>query len=54
MSQKKTTETTGRELGITRLTNAPRDLVWEVWTYPEHIKNWWGSSGFTNTIFKWK
>lgn len=41
----------GRELIITRLLNAPRALVWEVWTNPEHIKNWWGPDGFTNTIF---
>jgi uncharacterized protein YndB with AHSA1/START domain len=40
------------ELCITRLLNAPRELVWEVWTKPEHIKNWWGPSGFTNTISK--
>ena len=39
-----------RELIITRLLNAPRELVWEVWTNPDHIKNWWGPDGFTNTI----
>lgn len=27
--------------------NAPRELVWEVWTQPEHIKAWWGPDGFT-------
>jgi PhnB protein len=32
------------------LFNAPIDLVWEVWTNPDHIKNWWGPNGFTNTI----
>ena len=37
---------------ITRLLNAPRELVWEVWTNPEHIKNWWGPNGFTSTIFQ--
>jgi uncharacterized protein YndB with AHSA1/START domain len=42
---------TGRELVITRLLNAPAELVWEVWTNPDHIKNWWGPNGFTNTIF---
>lgn len=42
----------GRELVITRLLNAPRELVWEVFTNPEHIKNWWGPNGFTNTIDK--
>jgi len=44
-------ETTAkRELRITKLLNAPIDLVWEVWTKPEHIANWWGPNGFTNTI----
>ena len=41
-----------RELSISRLLDAPRDLVWKMWTEPEHIKHWWGPSGFTNTIFK--
>ena len=44
-------DTSDRELTITRLLNAPRPLVWEVFTNPEHIKNWWGPDGFTNTIF---
>src|SRR5580698_9206736 len=42
--------TADRELTISRLLNAPISLVWEVWTNPEHIKNWWGPEGFTNTI----
>ena len=41
-----------RELTITKLLNAPVELVWKVWTDPEHIKNWWGPNGFTNTIFQ--
>jgi uncharacterized protein YndB with AHSA1/START domain len=45
-------ETAGREMGISRLINAPRDLVWEVWTRPEHISRWWGPAGFTNSISK--
>ncbi len=44
------TDTSGRELVITRLINAPRELVWKVWTDPKHIANWWGPNGFTNTI----
>jgi uncharacterized protein YndB with AHSA1/START domain len=47
-----TNTTADREIRITRLVNAPRDLVFEVWTEPEHIKHWWGPNGFTNTIFK--
>ncbi len=42
--------TADREIKISRLLKAPVDLVWEVWTDPEHIKNWWGPNGFTNTI----
>ena len=41
-----------RELLITRTLNAPVELVWEAWTNPEHIANWWGPNGFTNTISK--
>ena len=33
----------------TRILDAPRDLVWEVWTTPEHIKEWWGPNGFSLT-----
>jgi len=33
----------------TRILNAPRDLVWEVWTNPSHIKEWWGPDGFSLT-----
>jgi len=33
----------------TRLLDAPRELVWEVWTNPEHIKEWWGPDGFSLT-----
>src|ERR1700744_510889 len=40
----------GRSLMMTRLVNAPVKLVWEVFTNPYHIKNWWGPNGFTNTI----
>jgi uncharacterized protein YndB with AHSA1/START domain len=38
------------EVVITRLLDAPRDLVWEAWTNPEHIVKWWGPNGFTTTI----
>ncbi|WP_199717166.1 SRPBCC domain-containing protein [Flavobacterium sp. 102] len=44
--------TADREITVSRLLNAPIALVWEVWTNPDHIKNWWGPNGFTNTITK--
>jgi uncharacterized protein YndB with AHSA1/START domain len=44
--------TADRELRISKLLNAPRELVFEVWTNPQHIVHWWGPDGFTNTISK--
>jgi uncharacterized protein YndB with AHSA1/START domain len=41
-----------REIAITRVFDAPRDLVWTVWTEAAHIAQWWGPEGFTNTIHK--
>ena len=52
--QSEKNNTADRELSISRLLNAPIALVWEVWTDPEHIKNWWGPNGFTNTITQMK
>ena len=46
----KTENTQDRELRISKTLDAPVELVWEVWTDPEHIANWWGPNGFTNTI----
>lgn len=40
----------GREIVISRVFAAPRELVWEVWTNPKHIVEWWGPEGFTTTI----
>src|ERR1700748_2388152 len=42
--------TKDRELLITRLLDAPVDLVWEVWAKPEHISQWWGPNDFKCTI----
>ena len=43
---------TNRELRITKMINAPVELVWEVRTNPEHIANWCAPNAFTNTIHK--
>ncbi|HEY1980535.1 MAG TPA: SRPBCC family protein [Xanthobacteraceae bacterium] len=32
-----------------RVFDAPRDLVFSVWTDPEHLAQWWGPTGFTTT-----
>jgi uncharacterized protein YndB with AHSA1/START domain len=44
------TSTADREMTATRLLDAPRELVWEAWTDPRHVAQWWGPNGFTNTI----
>jgi uncharacterized protein YndB with AHSA1/START domain len=33
----------------TRIIDAPRDLVFAVWTDPQHLAKWWGPDGFTTT-----
>lgn len=45
-------DTRDRELVISRTLHAPVNLVWETWTKPEHIAQWWGPNGFTSTISK--
>lgn len=42
------TGTQNSELTITRTFDAPRALVWQAWTDPEHVKQWWGPQGFHN------
>jgi uncharacterized protein YndB with AHSA1/START domain len=38
-----------RELLITRTFDAPRKLLFEAWTRPEHLARWSGPHGFTTT-----
>jgi uncharacterized protein YndB with AHSA1/START domain len=35
------------EVTITRIFDAPRELVFEAWTVPKHIAKWFGPSTFT-------
>jgi uncharacterized protein YndB with AHSA1/START domain len=42
--------TADRELVFTRVFDAPRELVFEMWTDPRHVAQWWGPRGFTTTI----
>jgi hypothetical protein len=32
-----------------RVLDAPRELVWQDWTDPKHLAQWWGPDGFTTT-----
>ncbi len=38
-----------RTIVTTRVFDAPRDLVFEAWTNPKHLVQWWGPDGFTTT-----
>ncbi|MBD2867501.1 SRPBCC family protein [Paenibacillus arenilitoris] len=38
------------EFVSTRVLNASPALVYEAWTNPEHLAQWWGPDGFTNTF----
>jgi uncharacterized protein YndB with AHSA1/START domain len=40
------------ELVITRIFDAPRELVWKAWTDPELMKRWWGPENFTAPTIK--
>jgi uncharacterized protein YndB with AHSA1/START domain len=44
--------TADREIVITRVLDAPRERVFEVWTDPEQVGHWWGPTGFTTTIYE--
>lgn len=37
-------------MSITRVFEAPRELVWKAWTDPKYIMQWWGPKGFTAPV----
>ena len=44
------TTTPDSEIVTTRVLNFPQELVFKAWSTPEHLKNWWGPKGFSNTF----
>ncbi len=42
------------EIVSSRIVNAPRQLVFQAWTDPAHLKEWWGPAGFTNTFHEFE
>lgn len=42
-------DTSDREIVITRVFDAPRELVFRAWVEPQHVARWWGPTGFTIT-----
>ncbi len=41
-----------RTLTIKRVLNAPIKLVWQAWTEPEHIAQWWGPKGMETKVIE--
>ncbi len=39
-----------KNLIITRIFDAPRELVFQAWVDPKHLANWWGPKNFTNPV----
>lgn len=39
-----------RTLSLTRSFNAPLKLVWDAWTQPEQIAQWWGPKGMNTEV----
>ncbi len=39
-----------REIAITRVYDAPRELVWAAWTEPDQIAGWWGKRGWSTPV----
>jgi uncharacterized protein YndB with AHSA1/START domain len=42
-------EQDARSIIATRVFDAPRELVFEAWSDPKHLAQWWGPDGFTTT-----
>ena len=46
-------ETTGSDIErmmVTRIFDAPRELVWKAWTDPKYVMQWWGPKDFTAPV----
>src|SRR5438128_12608352 len=41
--------TADREIVVSRVISAPRELVFEAFTEVRHLSRWWGPEGFTTT-----
>ena len=41
---------TAQQIEITRVYDAPRELVWSAWTEPEQLVQWWGPEGWSTPL----
>ena len=47
--ERRRSATVDREIVISRVISAPRELVFEAFTEVRHLSRWWGPEGFTTT-----
>lgn len=47
-----TTSVKKEQLVVTRIIDAPIDVVWDAWTQPEHVMHWWGPKDYTSPSCK--
>jgi len=50
MSAKMISRVEGQEIVLERVFDAPRELVFKVFSEAEHLKHWWGTHGWTLTV----
>ena len=50
MTKTEAKPTATREVTLTRVFDAPRELVFRMWTEPKHMAQWWGPHHFTNPV----
>jgi uncharacterized protein YndB with AHSA1/START domain len=41
---------TAQHIEITRVYDAPRELVWRAWTEPDELVQWWGPPGWSTPL----
>lgn len=41
-------------LPLTRTLDAPLERVWQAWTDPDQVQQWWGPRGVTNPTCQWE
>lgn len=39
-----------RDLVVTRVFDAPVEHLWQAWSDPEYVMQWWGPEGFTSPL----
>jgi len=40
------------DIVVTRIIDAPVEMVWKAWTEPEHVMKWWGPKYYTSPSCK--